>query len=148
MNKILNILINTVVPVTIGTTVFVGCFWLIDKHTLETDVKDCEVYNLSNTFYLVSIFVIVAITTFYQLTIAELLNRHVNNKGFSSYIIKILAFALFISVASLLILLVNGKPEAMVAVNLFLMGCMLGVINTLSYFVCRKLIPKIFSDKQ
>lgn len=143
MNKVRDILFRTVVPVTIGTTVFVGGIWLIDKNTRETNFDDCEAYNVSNTFYLKSIFVIVAIVSLYKLFIAELVNRKITNKGLSGYLLKILAFALYISVVSLVISVVsNGSMEAMVAVHFFLVGCILGLINSLSYFVCRKFLLK------
>jgi hypothetical protein len=127
MNKGKIILISTVFPVIIGTAIFVGYFWISDRLATPKDLESCSDYYLSNTDYIVSIFVIALIATLYQLTAGNLLKERLKNNKAAGYLINILSFALCMTGILLQIAIVTGKPWAGIGI-FFLAAIMLGIL--------------------
>ena len=70
--KISKIILETILPITIGTLIFISYFFITDKFASnEAELEKCERYELSTAVYLIFEFVIILISSFYQIVIGN-----------------------------------------------------------------------------
>lgn len=92
--KISKILLETVLPITIGTTFLVGYFYVTNELFSEPRLESCERYQILPIVYLQYIFIIVTFSSLYQISVGEwILKRNKNN--FVLSILNSLTYALF-----------------------------------------------------
>ena len=138
--KINKVLLETVLPVTIGTLFPVGYFFITDRLFSEPQLEDCESCHISNMVYMTYTLVIVTLSSLYQIIFGKwILKRSAN--GFILNMCNCITFATFFTGILALINLfqVERKIEWDFILVSFLAIFLLGLLFTLLTKLCQKI---------
>ena len=140
--KISRILLETILPITIGGIFIVGYFFITDKFFREPALEDCDSCYPSTLEYLKNILMIVVPISLYQIAIGNsILKRNGNSVKLSflnSIVFAILVIAILI-VMNLFLRKVEWDFYPLIFIALILLG--------LSFTVLIKFCQKMFADK-
>ena len=140
--KISRILLETILPITIGAIFIVGYFFITDKFFREPALEDCDSCYPSTLEYLKNILVIVLPICLYQIAIGNsILKRNGNSVKLSflnSIVFAILVIAILI-VMNLFLRKVEWDFYPLIFIALILLG--------LLFTVLIKFSRKMFADK-
>lgn len=141
--KITKSLIETVLPITVGTLFIVGYFFITDNFFREPSLENCESCFPSNLDYLKNIIVMVIPLSLYQLTIGNSILKKYNN-SFKAISLNSIVFA--ISVTGILVIanLFLRKIEWDFYPVIFLILVILGILFTLLIRLCREMVGNKF----
>ena len=137
--KMVKILLQTVLPITIGSTIFILYFLISDKLSKNNELESCEIYELSNIIYLIIAFFIILASSLYQLILGNwILNR--NKNKFVTHIINCIIFSGFFTLITIIFELITSKTyEVKYSIDIFLvmlfLGLLFSVLITLSQIV-------------
>ncbi len=67
MTKIKDLLLRTILPTTIGTTILMGYFLFDDRLTPRQNIESCNDFYLSNTDYLIFTIVLAGLGCIFKL---------------------------------------------------------------------------------
>lgn len=141
--KITKSLIETVLPIIVGTLFIVGYFFITDNFFRETSLENCKSCFPSNLDYLIYIIVIVIPLSLYQLTIGNSILKKYHN-SFKASSLNSIVFA--VSVTGILVIanLFLKKMEWDFYPVIFLILVILGILFTLFIKLCRKMVGNKF----
>jgi hypothetical protein len=143
--KITKNLLETVLPITIGTLFIVGYFFITDNFFREPELENCDNCFPSNLVYMKNIIVIVMLLSLYQLTIGNsILKKHRNI--FKASFLNSFVFAILITGIFVIANLFLRKIEWDFYPIIFLILLILGISFTLLIKVCRKMIGNKFAN--
>ena len=144
--KISRILLENVLPNTIGAILFIGYFILKDKFSNQAELDACERYDLSNTVYLIFISVTVLLSSLYQIIIGNwILKKNKNN--FALNIINSLVFAIFFTAILVIMEFVNRNSIEVKFYGQILLGMLfLALLNLALKKLCGKLYGNQFVE--
>lgn len=141
--KIYKVLIEIILPIVIGTLIFLGYFFIDEKLSAQTELESCERYELSKTVWFLFFLILVIFSSLYQLFIGNQFLKRNGNK-FVLNIFSCIIFALVftgIFVADQII--ENQEIEIKFLAGFFLAILVLGLL----FFVLRQLTGKILRNK-
>lgn len=119
--RIKTILLGTILPLTIGASIFVSYFFLSDRLPSH-DTESCDDYTLANVDYLLALLIIVGLGTFYQLVIAlPLKKKPIMNKAIGQ-VVNTMLFAVYFTALILAVTLVNGDVMEIGAIFLWMLA--------------------------
>jgi uncharacterized membrane protein YozB (DUF420 family) len=136
--KISKVLLETVLPITIGALFIVGYFFITDKVFREPELEDCESCFPSNLDYLKNVILIMIPSSFYQMIIGRRILKR-NENSFMLNIINSFVFAIFFIVIFVLINLYQRKIEWDFYPVIFLSIFFLGLFYSVLMKLCRKI---------
>lgn len=137
MNVIANKLLKVVIPVTLGTVIFVGCFWIADRLEPNEGLISCEDPSMSAAGYLTVMGILAAVGIVYQLAFDILLRGNIKMNKFLELIFEIIVFVACYTVVKVCFLL-NSKTISIV--EDLTIGLVLGSVYTVSRLLFGKLI--------
>jgi len=141
--KISRILIENVLPNTIGAILFIGYFILKDKLTDQAELESCERFYISNTVYLIFVSVIVLLSSLYQIIIGNWILKK-NESNFVLNIVNIVTFGIFFTLVLIIVEFVNKDViEVKFYGKIFLSMFFLALLN----LAFKKIGEKLFGDK-
>lgn len=143
--KISRILLETVLPITIGTLFLVGYFFISDKLLREPELESCESYYPGNTVYLTYLLVIVILSSLYQITLGKWILKR-NEKSFAPSVVNSIVFAIFFTVIFVIINLFRRKIEWDFYPIIFLAIWILGLLFSALIKLFRKILGYKFVD--
>ncbi|MDP3681357.1 MAG: hypothetical protein Q8R22_11055 [Flavobacterium sp.] len=107
--KISKNLLETVLPITIGTLILVGYFFS-QKLFPEPELKTCESCYPSNTVYLTYFLAITILSSLYQIIIGKWILKK-NENSFALTVLNTTVFAIFFTRVFVVINLFSGKRK-------------------------------------
>jgi heme/copper-type cytochrome/quinol oxidase subunit 3 len=144
--KISRILIENVVPNTIGAILFIGYFILKDKLTDQAELESCERFYISNTVYLIFVSVIVLLSSLYQIIIGNWILKR-NESNFVLNIVNIVTFGIFFTLVLIIVEFVNKDViEVKFYGEIFLSMFFLALLNLAFKKICGKLFGNKFAN--
>lgn len=136
MNTLVHRIFKTVIPITIGSIILVGSFWIADRLHPKMDI--CEVSRPASTFLIAMVF-IAAIGILYQLTIANLLRRKIQAGEIMGFLIEVTAFVVCFTALLICDELIRGVDSIELG-DMMLGGLILGGVYSVSMLLFSKLI--------
>ena len=140
--KISKILVETILPITIGAIIIVAYFFITDRFFREPGVEDCESCYPSTLVYLKNILAIVLPISFYQITIGNSILKR-NGNSMKLCFLNTIVFAILVLGILIVINLFLRKLEWDFYPIIFIALIFLGLIFT----VLIRFSRKIFADK-
>ncbi|KFF03261.1 hypothetical protein [Flavobacterium reichenbachii] len=141
--KISKTILEIILPITIGTIIFISYFLIIEKLTSEPELEPCERYELSSIVYLIFAFGIILISSLYQIIVGNWILRRNKNK-FMLNIVNSIIFGAFFTVIFTGMEVFNGKAiEVEFCTGFFLVMVILGLIFSVLKSVFEKLLNKV-----
>ncbi len=141
--KISRIFLEIILPITIGTLIFISYFFITDKLTSGSELEACERYELSSIVYLIFAFGIILISSLYQIIVGDWILKRNKNK-FALNIVNSIIFAAFFTVIFIGTELFNGKTaEVEFCIAFFLIMVILGLLFSVLKSVFKKLFNKV-----
>ena len=127
--KISKTILETILPITIGTLLFISYFFVTDKFaTNEAELETCERYELSTSVYLIFAFVIILISSLYQIVVGNWILKRNWNK-FVLNIVNSIVFSIIFVLIFIGMKFFNGKTiEVKFSAGLFLAMLLLGLL--------------------
>lgn len=141
--KISKTILETILPITIGTLLFISYFFVTDKFaTNEAELETCERYELSTAVYLIFAFVIILISSLYQIVVGNWILKRNWNK-FVLNIINSIVFSLYITLIYIGINVFNGNAielnfSAKFLLAILLLGLIFSVLKSVAEKYSRK----------
>lgn len=143
--KISKILLETILPITIGALFLIGYFFISDKLFREPELESCEIYDISNTVYLTYLFVIIILSCLYQITLGKLILKKYE-KNYAPSVLNSLVFGIFFTVIFIIINLFQRKMEWDFYPIIFLALFLLGLLFSVLIKICQKIFRNKFVD--
>jgi len=142
--KISKIISETILPITIGTLIFISYFFITDKFASnEAELETCERYELSTAVYLIFAFVIILISSFYQIVIGNWILKRNWNK-FVLNIVNSIVFGGFFTLLFIGMEVFNEKTiEVKFSAGFFLAMLLLGLLFSMLKSVVEKYSNKV-----
>lgn len=141
--KITKIFLETILPITIGTLIFISYFFITEKLISGPELEACERYELSSIVYLIFAFAIVLVSSLYQIIVGDYILKSKKNK-FALNIVNSIIFAVFITILFIGTEVFNGKVvEVEFGVGFFLVMVLLGLLFSVLKSVFEKLLRKV-----
>ncbi len=142
--KISKTILETILPITIGTLLFISYFFVIDKFaTNEAELETCERYELSTAVYLIFTFVIILISSLYQIVVGNWILKRNWNK-FVLNIVNSIVFSMIFTLIFIGMKFFNGKTiEVKFSVGLFLAMLLLGFLISVLKSITEKYSNKV-----
>ncbi len=142
--KISKIILETILPITIGSLLFISYFFITEKLVSnETELETCERYELSTSVYLIFAFFIILISSLYQLIFGNWILRRNWNKSVLN-IINSIIFSVFFTLTYFGINALNGKAiDVNFSFGFFLIMLLLGLLFSVLRYVSEKWINKV-----
>lgn len=141
--KISKILLETILPISIGALLFISYFFITDKLSSKPELEDCESYELSSAVYLIFMFAIILITSIYEIVIGNWILRK-NKLNLALNIFNKIVFATFFTGILVVMQFINTKTiEIETYGPVFLVMLLLGLV----ILALTKLFQKIFENK-
>jgi hypothetical protein len=142
--KISKILLETILPITIGALFIVGYFFITDKFFRVPELEACESYFPSITVYVTYFIAITILSIFYQIIIGKWILKK-NKDSFAINVLNSTVFVLFFAGVSILINLLSGKRkiEWEFFPVIFLEILLLGIFYCVLMKLCRKILAHI-----
>ena len=127
--KISKTILETILPITVGTLLFISYFFVTDKFaTNEAELETCERYELSTSVYLIFAFVIILISSLYQIVVGNWILKRNWNK-FVLNIVNSIVFSIIFVLIFIGMKFFNGKTiEVKFSAGLFLAMLLLGLL--------------------
>ncbi|MGZ9675639.1 hypothetical protein [Flavobacterium sp. GNP001] len=127
--KISKTILETILPITVGTLLFISYFFVSDKFaTNEAELETCERYELSTSVYLIFAFVIILISSLYQIVVGNWILKRNWNK-FVLNIVNSIVFSIIFVLIFIGMKFFNGKTiEVKFSAGLFLAMLLLGLL--------------------
>lgn len=142
MIKIKDVLLRTILPTTIGTTILMGYFLIDDRLTPRQNIESCNDFYLSNTDYLISTILLVGLGSIFKLTTDKILTNKLTNSGTVKHVVSILIFASLLELIFLIAAMFNDKPFD-ILLQALVIGIILGTIIKLLSLTVDNLILKL-----
>jgi len=141
--KISKIFLETILPIITGTILFILYFILFDKFSNKPELESCESYELSNAVYLIFGFIIIIISSFYELSIGKWI-LEMNKNKYVLNIINCVVFGLFFTLIFILMRTYSGKEiELELCLGFYLIFILLGLL----FSILSKLSQRVFKHK-
>ncbi|MWB92908.1 hypothetical protein GON26_00875 [Flavobacterium sp. GA093] len=141
--KISRILLENVLPNTLGAILFIGYFIFKDNLTTQTELEACERFELSNTVYLIFVLVIGMLSSLYQLIIGNWILRR-NKNSFTLNTVNSVVFATFFTLVLITMEFANRNEIEMKFYGQIIIAMLfLALLN----LVLPKLCGKLFGNK-
>ena len=141
--KISKTFLETILPITIGTLLFISYFFITEKLSNEPELEMCERYELSTPVYLIFALVIILISSSYQLIIGNWILKRNWNK-FALNIVNSIVFGLFFTLIFIGMEVINGKAiEVKFCAGFFLVMLLLGLLFSILKSVAEKYWKKV-----
>jgi|GEM_PF-4093351 len=141
--KITTILIETVLPIIVGTLFIVAYFFITDHFFREPGLENCDSCFPGNLDYLKNIIMIVIPLSLYQLTIGNSILKKYNNI-FKASSLNSIVFAVSVTGILAIANLFLRKIEWDFYPVIFLILVILGILFTLLIKLCRKMTGNKF----
>lgn len=141
--KISKTILETILPITIGTLIFISYFFTTDKFASnESELETCEGFELSTFDYLIFTFVIILISSLYQIVVGNWILKRNWNK-FVLNIINSIVFSLYITLIYIGISVFNGNAielnfSAKFLLAILLLGLIFSVLKSVAEKYSRK----------
>lgn len=140
--KISKIFSETIIPISIGTFLFISYFFVTDKLSSEPELELCERNELSSSVYLIFMFAIILISSLYQIAIGNWILKR-NWVKFILYIVNSIILGALFTIIFIGMEVFNGKEiELKFCGGLFLVMFILGLL-----FSILKSITEKYSNK-
>jgi len=136
--KISKILLEIVLPITIGVLLIIGYFFITDIFFLEPELESCENYFPSSTDYLKLILVIVIPFSLYQIIIGRWILKR-NENSLMLNIVNSIVFAIFFIGIFIIINLFRRKVEWDFYPVIFFLMFIFGLFYSILMKLCRKI---------
>jgi predicted neutral ceramidase superfamily lipid hydrolase len=142
--KTSKILLETVLPISIGTLILVGYFFFSQSFPEETKIESCERYDISISVYFTYFIVIITLTSLYQILLGNRILKR-NKNSFILNTVNNIVFATFFTGVLVLINLFHTekKIEWEFFIIIFLAIFLLGIF----YAFLIKLFGKIMRKR-
>lgn len=141
--KISKIFLEIILPITIGTLIFISYFFITDKLTSEPELEACERYELSSIVYLIFAFGIILISSLYQIILGDWILKRNKNK-YVLNIINSIIYGAFFTVIFIGMGVLDGKAvEVEFYTGFFLLMVILGLLFSVLRNVFEKLLNKV-----
>jgi hypothetical protein len=135
MNAIANKLLKVVIPITLGTVIFVGCFWIADRLDPNPGIS-CEDPSWPAAVYLTAMGILAIVGIVYQLAFDILLRGTIKMNKFLELIFEVIVFVACYTVVEICFVL-NSKT---ISIEVLTIGLVLGSVYTVSRLLFGKLI--------
>jgi len=142
MTKIKDILLRTILPTTIGTTILMGYFLIDDRLTPRQNIESCSDFYLSNTDYLIFTLVLAGLGSIFKLTADKFLKNKLTNSRTVRHVISILIFAFLLALIFLIAAMFNDNPSD-ILLQVLLIAIILGTIIKILSLTVDNLILKL-----
>jgi hypothetical protein len=126
--KIPKVFLETILPITIGTILFISFFYIKEKLSFEPELASCERYELSTAVYLIFGLVILLISSLYQIIIGNWILKRSSNKYVLNIFNSIILGVLFTSIHIGMVLFNRKAIEIKFCVVLFVIMFLLGLL--------------------
>jgi hypothetical protein len=141
--KISRVLLENVLPNTIGAILFMGYFILKDNLSSQAELESCEISYVSNPVYLIFISVIALLSSLYQIIIGSWILK----RNESSFALNMVNNVVFATLFSLIIVIMEFLNRNAIDVEfygiIFLALLFLAFLN----LALKKFCGKLFGDK-
>ena len=142
MTKIKDLLLRTILPTTIRTTILMGYFLIDDRLTPRQNIESCNDFYLSNTDYLIFTIVLAGLGCIFKLTTDKILTNKLAFSGTIKHVISILIFASLLELCFLLAAIFNDNPSD-ILLQVLLIAIILGTIIKMLSLTVDNLILKL-----
>jgi hypothetical protein len=141
--KISKFFLEIILPITIGTLIFISYFFIAERLQNKPELETCERYELSSIVYLIFAFGIIFISSLYQIIVGDWILKRNKNK-FALNIVNSIIFGAFFTVIFIGMELFNGKAaEVEFCIAFFLIMVILGLLFSVLKSVFEKLLNKV-----
>lgn len=126
--KVSKTFLATILPITIGSVLFIAFFFLKDKFAIEPELEACERNELSAVVYLLFALVIIVVSSLYQMVLGNWILKRTGNK-FGLNLLNSLVFGLIFTVIFSGMEIFNGKVvDLNFGVGFFIVMVLLGLL--------------------
>ncbi|CAD0007594.1 hypothetical protein [Flavobacterium salmonis] len=133
--------LETILPITIGTLIFMSYFFITEKLAIDSELEACERYEVSNIVYLIFTFGIILISSFYQIIVGDWILKRNKNK-FKLNIVNSIIFGVFFTVIFIAMGVFNEEEvEVKFCPVFFLVMVILGLL----FLVLKSIFGKLFN---
>lgn len=141
--KIFKTFLDTILPITIGTLIFMSYFFITEKLAIDSELEACERYEISNIVYLIFAFGIILISSFYQIIVGDWILKRNKNK-FKLNIVNSIIFGAFFTVIFIAMGVFNEEEvEVKFCAVFFLVMIILGLLFSVLKSIFGKLFNKV-----
>lgn len=141
--KIYKTLTETILPIVVGSLLFLGYFFIDEKLSAQAELESCERYELSKTVYFIFFLMLVVTSGLYQLIVGNQILKRKGNK-FVLNILNCIAFAaIFTGIFVAVQIIESQEVEIKFVAGFFLVMLLLGLF----FFVLRQSISKVLRNK-
>lgn len=141
--KIFKTFLDTILPITIGTLIFMSYFFITEKLAIDSELEACERYEISNIVYLIFAFGIILISSFYQIIVGDWILKRNKNK-FKLNIVNSIIFGVFFTVIFIAMGVFNEEEvEVKFCAVFFLVMIILGLLFSVLKSIFGKLFNKV-----
>lgn len=135
--------LETILPITIGTLIFISYFFITEKLAIEPELEPCERYEISSIVYLIFAFGIILISSFYQIIVGDWILKRNKNK-FKLNIVNSIIFGAFFTVIFIAMGVFNEEEvEVKFCAVFFLVMIILGLLFSVLKSIFGKLFNKV-----
>ena len=144
--KISRILLENMLPNTIAAILFIGYFIVKDKLSSQAELEACERIDLSNTVYLIFIFIIALFSSLYQIIIGSWILKR-NENSFALNIVNSIVFATFFTAILVIMEFLNRNAIEVKFYGVVFLGMLfLALLNLALKKICGKLFGNKFAN--
>lgn len=138
--------LETILPITIGTLIFMSYFFITEKLAIDSELEACERYEVSNIVYLIFTFGIILISSFYQIIVGDWILKRNKNK-FKLNIVNSIIFGVFFTVIFIAMGVFNEEEvEVKFCPVFFLVMVILGLLFLVLKSIFGKLFNKVWKN--
>lgn len=138
--KISKILLETVLPITIGTSLIAGYLFITNELFPKPELESCEGYQIHPTVYLIYMLIVVIFSSLYQITLGKWIQKR-NENSFALGMVNSLTFAMFFT--GILVIINLFQKERKIEWDfffiIFLIIFLLGLLFSTLIKLCRKI---------
>lgn len=142
--KISKTILETILPITVGALLFISYFFINDKFASnELELESCERYELSTAVYLIFVFVLILISSLYQIVVGNWILKRKRNKIVLN-LVNCIVFSTFLTLISIGMEIFNEKTiELKFSAGFFLAMLLLGLLFSVLKSVSEKILEKV-----
>ncbi len=140
--KISRIVLENLLPNTIGAILFIGYFIVKDKLTSQAELEACERFDLSITVYLIFIAAIVLLSSLYQIIIGSWILKMDENNFALNMVNSVVLASFFTAILVIMEFLNRNAIDVKFYGVVFLAMLFLALLNLALKKVCAKIIRK------
>lgn len=135
-------ILKTAIPIAIGSLLFILYFLAVDKLACKLELERCESYQLSASVYLIFMFVIIVISSLYQISLGNWILKRSWNKLLLN-IMNSIMLGLVFTLGLLAMDVFNGKAiEVKFYTRFFLVIFILGILFSILKWFFGKYLNK------